>query len=70
MNKELLNTLIKKAANLEQTTIQVDNFAFHAQDFEKFAELIVSECAKIADDNYNNGFCPVGGDIRKHFGVN
>jgi hypothetical protein len=38
-------------------------------DYEKFAELIVNECAKVADDNFDSGFCPVGGFIREHFGV-
>lgn len=37
---------------------------------EKFAELIIRECAEIADDNYDRGFCPVGGFIEKHFGIN
>jgi len=36
---------------------------------EKFAELIVEDCAKIADDNFNKGFCPVGDYIKQHFGV-
>ena len=35
----------------------------------KLAELLVRECAKIADDNYDTGFCPVGGFIKEHFGV-
>ena len=36
---------------------------------QKFAELIVRECAKVADDNFNKGFCPVGDYIKQHFGV-
>ena len=36
---------------------------------EKFAQLIVQECAKVADDNFDKGFCPVGGYIKQHFGV-
>ena len=36
---------------------------------KKFAELIIQECAKIADDNFNKGFCPVGDYIKQHFGV-
>ena len=36
---------------------------------EKFAELIIRECAKVADDNFNKGFCPVGDYIKQHFGV-
>ena len=76
MNKELLNTLIKKAANLEQTTIQVDNFAFHARDFEKFAELIVEECIDVViegDPDPKMVLSPVRrviiDDIKVHFGL-
>ena len=36
---------------------------------QKFAELIIRECAKVADDNFNKGFCPVGDYIKQHFGV-
>jgi len=39
------------------------------EDVEKFAELIVRECSKIADDNFNKGLCPVGNYIKQHFGV-
>jgi len=34
-----------------------------------FAELIIKECATVANDNYDRGFCPVGGFIQEHFGV-
>jgi hypothetical protein len=34
---------------------------------EKFAQLIVQECAEIANTNYNKGFCPVGVFIEDHF---
>jgi hypothetical protein len=37
--------------------------------FEKFAELIVRECAKVSNDNFNSGFCPTGDFIKQHFGV-
>lgn len=47
MNKELIDDFMKRAAGLEQTTIPIDNFAFHARDFEKFAELIVEECIDV-----------------------
>ena len=36
---------------------------------QRFAELIVQECATVADDNFNTGFCPVGGFITDHFGI-
>jgi hypothetical protein len=43
--------------------------SIHPDTLDKFAELIIKECAKLADDNYNAGFCPVGGFIKEHFGV-
>ena len=36
---------------------------------KKFSELIIKECAKVANDNFNKGFCPVGDYIKQHFGV-
>ena len=42
---------------------------FAQPDLEVFAELIIRECATVADNNYDKGFCPVGGFIQKHFGV-
>jgi len=38
-------------------------------DREKFAELIVNECAQVANQNFDKGFCPVGGFIKDHFGI-
>jgi hypothetical protein len=35
----------------------------------EFAKRIIQECAKVADDNFNKGFCPVGDYIKQHFGV-
>ena len=36
---------------------------------EKFAELIVKECGRVADDAYDRGLLTQGGAILKHFGV-
>ena len=67
-----MNKLIEELA--AQAEIYVDSC--HADDTkelywikykEKFAELIVRECAEIANNNYNKGFCPVGGFIEDHF---
>jgi hypothetical protein len=41
----------------------------HPSISEKFAELIVAECDKVADNNFNKGLCPVGDYIKEHFGV-
>jgi hypothetical protein len=38
-------------------------------ELEEFAQLIIKECAKVADDRYDTGFCPVGSFIKEHFGV-
>ena len=40
-----------------------------AQFNQQFAELIIRECAKIADDNYDRGLCPVGNYIKEYSGV-
>lgn len=34
-----------------------------------FAELIIQECAEVADRNYDRGFSPVGGFVKEHFGI-
>lgn len=36
-------------------------------DYVQFAKMIIKECADVADDNFNKGFCPVGGFILDHF---
>ena len=36
---------------------------------EVFAEMIIRECATVADNNYDRGFSPVGGFVKEHFGV-
>ena len=36
---------------------------------ERLTELIVQECAKIADNPSQGAFTSIGNDIRKHFGV-
>ena len=43
------------------------------QDLEKFAELIIRECAELTldhkNDNYYNGWLDYRDEIKKHFGV-
>lgn len=34
---------------------------------DRFAQLIIQECAEVADNNYNTGFAPVGNLIKDHF---
>jgi hypothetical protein len=58
MNDKLIAELACKA-----------NMTVFPSGLEKFVELIIKECGEIADDNFNKGFCPVGGYIKQHFGV-
>ena len=51
-----------------------DNDEFHAQTMEKFAELIVQECAQICQDQPNHYALKTDRDncavaIKEHFGV-
>ena len=39
------------------------------EDYKKFAELIVRECARIADEPTSHPFDSYGLKIREHFGV-
>ena len=43
-----------------------DNFS---EELEKFAELIVRECAELATKEYNNRGAIHGNDLLQHFGV-
>lgn len=44
-------------------------YMFNTRRMEKFAELIVKECAKIADVADENKCEWIGGNILTHFGV-
>ena len=33
------------------------------------AVAVIRACADVADDNFDKGFCPVGGFILDHFGI-
>ena len=45
--------------------------SYHVKDLinEKFAELIVRECAELATKEYNNRSSIHGNDLLEHFGV-
>ena len=65
-----LQELVKQATNvIVPTEGEFAGKEFHDFDKEKFALIIIRECANIADDNFNAGFCPVGNYILEHFGV-
>jgi hypothetical protein len=62
---ERIKELVKQATTIEEHKwgVSYDNF-----DKEKFAELIVKECADIATMNQFQ-YDPVGKYVKKHFGV-
>jgi hypothetical protein len=48
---------------------QPTRYSVTEEGYRKFAELIIRECSKVADDNFDSGFSPTGGFILKHFGL-
>lgn len=64
-----LQELVKQATTVMVGRGEFAGKEFHDFDKEKFALIIIRECANIADDNFNAGFCPVGNFILEHFGV-
>lgn len=68
MNLDVIRKIEKEAHD------KIWNADVNSEDFPnsfnvEFCKLIVEECARLADANYNSGFAPVGEDIRNHFGV-
>ena len=67
MNKDRIEELVLQAhQNLCSAGKEVE---FNYNFADEFAELIIRECAKIADNNYDKGFCPVGGFVLEHFNI-
>ena len=62
---ERIQELIAEANGAPVELIRQTNWRFA----ERLAELIVQECAKIADNPSQGAFTSIGNDIRKHFGV-
>jgi hypothetical protein len=51
------------------TGYKPEQVGMHPQLMEKFAELIVRECAKVADEPTSEPHSSYGLKIKKHFGV-
>jgi len=72
MNEELLIELAKQAgeyASKEYSSREMGYEGYYYYFKKKFAELIVQECAKIADHSNVTGKSIIGGRIREYFGV-
>jgi len=70
MNKQIELLAVQAGFNIHNDVIDGHNFNY---EIEKFAELIIEECAKLAEyQGYNQAF-GLGGlrtKLHKHFGVN
>lgn len=61
-----MNKRIKELAERAETK----EIGYYFFDREKFAELIIKECSKIADLADENKCEWIGGNILTHFGIN
>lgn len=73
MNERIV-ALFRKAGGRTSFDVESSPYQFEQEELEKFAELIVKECAKFLDDNSgyddaNNAWHPEPKDLLKHFGV-
>lgn len=63
---ERIKELAVEAGYKDLPTVRL---AFHGFDKEKFAELIVAECAEVAHCNFHVDGLTLGGIMKQHFGV-
>jgi hypothetical protein len=69
MNERIQQLARVAGATDEQGRKATDVFCFTAPELERFAELIVQECAELATKEYNNRGAIHGNDLLQHFGV-
>lgn len=62
MNKRIQELFI-------QVLNESENMRWNIEDAEKFAELIVLECARKIDDMIDNGWYADTDELKKHFGI-
>jgi hypothetical protein len=64
-----MNKLIKELAEQSGINIYPISITGSTEDFEKFAQLVVRECAGVADHSNVTGKSIIGQRIKEHFGV-
>jgi hypothetical protein len=64
-----MNKLIKELAEQSGINIYPISITGSTEDFEKFAQLVVRECAELATKEYDNHGAIHGNDLLEHFGV-
>ena len=68
MNERIKDLVIKTDIWCDENIF--NSYAYNAAWEEKFAQLIVEECANVADENYiHRGSRTCGLAIKQHFGV-
>jgi hypothetical protein len=61
--------LLHEKYNGDGDVIEGDYYEFDSEELQKFAELIIRKCAKVADLADENKCEWIGGNILVHFGV-
>ena len=64
-----MNERIKELYNLALEEHRSSNMAWEEVNFEKFAELIIRECAELATKEYDQRGALHGKDLLEHFGI-
>ena len=66
---ERIQELARQSGALPTQDCGVPQWYIDEDEFEKFAELIVRECAGVADHSNVTGKSIIGQRIKEHFGV-
>ena len=66
---ERIRELAEQARIKDHWSIDEGRYLTNYLDEEKFAELIVQECAEVAHCNFHVDGLTLGGIMKKHFGV-
>ena len=64
---EKIREIAEQAGSTHKQNLGV--YQFYSEELEKFAELIVRECAGIAEYYYTRNECVSPQQIKRHFGV-
>ena len=67
--QELADQILPNEKEFHQGNPKEWGYFFSGDELEKFAELIVQECARVADIADENKCEWIGGNILTHFGV-
>ena len=67
MNEKLEDLMYRAGLTAQGCWDSIDQY--NREAIEKFAELIVRECAKLADEPTSRPYESYGEKIKKHFGV-